>query len=188
MKQRAADLCALDIATAASLIAESLQQGGKLLLCGNGGSAADCQHLSAEFINLLSRQRQRPAYPAIALTTDSSILTACANDFGFEEVFARQVEGLGQAGDVVLGLTTSGNSENVIRALSAARSLGMRTIGMTGEQPGRLADCSDVLICVPSSDTQHIQEVHIAAGHVMAELAESALLDAAAQLAANSSR
>jgi D-sedoheptulose 7-phosphate isomerase len=175
IKQLAAERCAEDISRAASTIAASLLAGGKLLLCGNGGSAADCQHIAAEFVNLLSRQRQRPAMAALALTTDSSILTACANDFGFAEVFARQVEGLGRAGDVLLGLSTSGSSENVIRALIAAQAAGMATIGMTGEQPELLAGCCDVLIRVPSADTQHIQEVHIAAGHILSELVEAEL-------------
>jgi D-sedoheptulose 7-phosphate isomerase len=171
----AAERCDRDIAAAASAIATSLRSGGKLLLCGNGGSAADCQHIAAEFVNLLRRENLRGALPAIALTTDSSILTACANDFGFEEVFARQVEALGRSGDVLMGSSTSGNSENVIRAMQAAQLAGITTIGLTGEQPGRLAGCSDILICAPTDDTQHIQEVHIAAGHLIAELTEGEL-------------
>jgi phosphoheptose isomerase len=174
VKRQTAAECAGSIAKAADLIARSFRSGGKLLLCGNGGSAADCQHMAAEFVSRLSKNFERRALPAIALTTDTSFLTAFSNDCGFEGVFARQIEALGCAGDVLLGISTSGNSLNVIRAVETAKSKGMRTIALTGNT-GRLPAIADVAITVPSSATQHIQETHLAVEHIVCELVEDFL-------------
>lgn len=174
-KQRLLDECQDDILSAAELIATSLAQGGKLLLCGNGGSAADCQHIAGEFVNVLTKRFARPALPAIALTTDTSVLTAQANDFGFASVFERQVEALGRPGDALAGLSTSGDSENVVRAIQAASKLGLSTLALTGGPGGSLADLAQVAVRVPSLGVQHIQEAHITVGHVLCELAERAL-------------
>ncbi len=173
--RRTAEACAEDVARAAELIVEALRAGGKVLLCGNGGSAADSQHLAAEFVSALTRDRVRPAIPAVALTTDTSILTAIANDFGFEGVFARQVEALGRPGDVLIGISTSGNSPDVIRAVETARERSLRTVALTGADGGALAPLADVAIRVPSLETSHIQECHIAIGQLLAFLAEDAL-------------
>jgi D-sedoheptulose 7-phosphate isomerase len=172
---RAAETCADDVAAAAELLVNALLDGGKILLCGNGGSAADSQHLAAEFVSTLTVDNRRPAIPAIALTTDASILTAIANDFGFEGVFARQVEALGRAGDVLIGISTSGNSADVIRALEQAKAHELRTIVFTGETGGALAPMADVAIRVPSRETSHIQECHIAIGQLLAFMVEETL-------------
>jgi D-sedoheptulose 7-phosphate isomerase len=152
---------------AAAMIRHSLERGGKLLLIGNGGSAADAQHIAAEFIGRF--QRERRALPAIALTTDTSILTSVGNDYGFEHIFARQVEGLARPEDVVLGLSTSGSSRNVVLGIEAARALACMTIALTGE-PGRLAAMVDLHIGVPGLPTARVQEAHIFAGHLLCEL------------------
>ena len=167
VKQAMAESCILPTEQAALMIAESLQNKGKLMLCGNGGSAGDSQHLAAEFVATLDHTRPRPGLPAIALTTDTSFLTAYANDFGFEGVFARQVETLGQKGDILLAISTSGNSKNVLAAAKRARELGIAVIAMTGQTGGSLAGECDILIAVPSDITMHIQEGHIALGHAI---------------------
>jgi D-sedoheptulose 7-phosphate isomerase len=175
VKRRTAQSCLEPIHAAAGIFAESLRRGGKLLVCGNGGSAADSQHIVGEFVSVLDKNRTRPAMPAIALTTDSSILTAIANDFGYERVFERQVEALGTSGDVLLGISTSGNSENVICAVLAARNKSMKTVVLTGQSGGKLAELADVAICVPSGNTQHIQESHLALEHLLSLLTEAEL-------------
>lgn len=167
---------AANIARAANVIAESFRRGRKLLLCGNGGSAADCQHLAAEFVNRLNQDRQRRALPALALTTDSSYLTAYANDYGFDGVYARQVEAFGTAGDVLLAISTSGSSPNVLAAADVARGRGIAVVALLGET-GRLAALADVAIQVPSRDTQLIQQVHLAVEHLICELVERALFE-----------
>ena len=167
VKQAMTESCILPGEQAALMIAESLQNNGKLMLCGNGGSAGDSQHLAAEFVATLDHTRPRPGLPAIALTTDTSFLTAYANDFGFEGVFARQVETLGQKGDILLAISTSGNSKNVLAAAKRARELGIGVIAMTGQTGGSLAGECDILIAVPSDITMHIQEGHIALGHAI---------------------
>jgi D-sedoheptulose 7-phosphate isomerase len=149
---------------------ESLQGGGKLLLCGNGGSAADAQHLATECMVRL--QVARAPLPALALTTDTSLLTAAGNDDGFETIFARQVVGLGRPGDVLLALSTSGNSRNVIRAVEAARCLGLHTLGFLGNDGGALRPLVDLALVVPSTNTQRIQEVHITVGHIVCGVLE----------------
>ncbi|MGC6536663.1 MAG: D-sedoheptulose-7-phosphate isomerase [Candidatus Puniceispirillaceae bacterium] len=167
VKQDSAEQLSEKAEQAAKMIADALQNGKKLMLCGNGGSAGDSQHLAAEFVATLDHTRPRPGLPAIALTTDTSFLTAYANDFGFEGVFARQVETLGQKGDILLAISTSGNSKNVLAAAKRAKELGIGVIAMTGQTGGGLAGLSDILIAVPSDITMHIQEGHIALGHAI---------------------
>ena len=173
---RAAAECADTIDFAAARIADAFRRGRKLLLCGNGGSAADCQHMAAEFVSRLTKAVDRRALPAIALTTDTSILTAFANDCGFDGVFRRQIEALGAEGDVLLAITTSGTSPNVLQAIDCARARGMATIVLTGER-GNLADRADIVIAVPSGDTQQIQQTHLAIEHVLCELVECELFE-----------
>ena len=157
------------------MIAASLQAGGKLMLCGNGGSAGDSPHLAAEFVATLDHRRPRSGLAALALTTDTSFLTAYANDFGFEGVFSRQVETLGDEGDVLIGISTSGNSANVVAACIAARQKGIKTIAMTGDGGGKLAEHADILLAVPSSVTMHNQESHTALGHAITFAVEQLL-------------
>jgi D-sedoheptulose 7-phosphate isomerase len=160
---------------AAGAMRNCLAAGNKLLLCGNGGSASDAQHIAAEFVSVLSQDFQRPGLAAIALTTDSSVLTASANDFGFAGVFERQVQALGRPGDMVIGISTSGNSENVLRAVAYARSHGMRTIGLTGSSQCKLAETAEIVLRAPSPVTRFIQETHIMMGHILCELVEQSL-------------
>jgi len=165
---------AADLERAVDLVAGALGGGHKLLLFGNGGSAADAQHIACEFVGRMTRER-RPL-PAIALTTDTSALTALANDYGYDEVFARQVKALGRAGDVAFALSTSGNSPSVLRAVSACRSLGIHTVGLTGGDGGALAGMVDVSLRVSASRlSPRIQETHILVGHVLCELVERRL-------------
>lgn len=175
VKRLMSESCTDPILAAAQIIVQALRSGGKVLLCGNGGSAADAQHIAAELVGRLRRRSERPALPALALTTDTSCLTALANDFGFDQVFQRQVEALGQPGDVLIGISTSGDSENVVQAAGVARGNGMATVALLGQSPGRLQALVDVAIAVPSSDTQRTQEGHIAAGHVLCDLIEQML-------------
>jgi D-sedoheptulose 7-phosphate isomerase len=161
------------IVEAARLIAVSLAAGGKLLLCGNGGSAADAQHFAAEFVGRYLKER-RP-WPAIALSTNSSAITAIGNDYGFDESFARQVTAHGRSGDVLWAISTSGASENCVRAVAAARQAGMRVIAMTGGDGGRLGEDCDVHLNVPVASTPRIQECHALVGHVVCGLVEEAL-------------
>lgn len=160
-----------EIERAGALLRDTLQQGHKVLLCGNGGSAADAQHIAAELVGRY--ELQRPAWPAIALTTDTSALTALSNDYGYEEVFARQVEALAVANDVLLALSTSGTSANVIKAAKKARSLGCKTIGLTGAGGEPLASLCDLAVVVPSQRTSRIQECHITIGHLWCELIDA---------------
>ncbi|MGB8768332.1 MAG: D-sedoheptulose 7-phosphate isomerase [Candidatus Korobacteraceae bacterium] len=157
---------------AAVRITDCLLAGNKVLWCGNGGSAADSQHLAAELVGRFRRIRR--ALPSIALTTDGSVLTAIANDWSYDEVFQRQVEALGQPGDVLVGISTSGNSKNVRAALTKARKLGIFTVAMTGQSGGRMATLADVCLRVPSTDPARIQEGHILCGHILCEWIELA--------------
>ena len=150
---------------AAELIVQCLQSGGKILLCGNGGSAADSQHIAAEIIGRFETERH--ALPAIALTTDTSILTAVGNDYGYKEIFSRQVQGLAKPKDVLIVYSTSGNSENIIAAVDSARTIGCRTISMTGKGGGALSALADVDLCVESANTARIQEAHAFLGHAL---------------------
>ncbi len=174
VKSDTAQRCGPAITAAARLITARFQAGGKLLLCGNGGSAADCQHMAAELTSRLTKAVERPGLPALALTTDTSFLTAYANDCGFAGIFARQVQALGRPGDVLLGISTSGSSENVLLAADEARRRGMAVITLTGAG-GKLAALSDVNISVPSEDTQFVQESHLAIEHILCALVERAL-------------
>ena len=176
VKLRVAESCGGDILAAAGAISQCFRGGGKLLLCGNGGSAADCQHMAAEFVSRLSHEFERPGLPAIALTTDTSFLTAFANDIGFEGIFERQVQALGKPGDVLLGISTSGNSENVVRAVAQAKQIGMTSIGLLGGG-GRLSGSCDIVIAVPDDSTQLVQEAHLSIEHVICELVEIDLFD-----------
>ena len=165
MQATLADLHIADtVVTIAELTANAMQAGRKLLVAGNGGSAADAQHLVAEFVVRLTDNR--PALRAIALTTDSSILTACGNDFGFDQIFARQVEALGQPGDIFLGISTSGNSPNILRALEQARKMQITTIGFSGNGGGKMRNLCDHNIIIPSDVTMNIQECHLALEHI----------------------
>lgn len=148
----------------------ALASGNKILFCGNGGSAADSQHLAAELVGRF--QKERRALASIALTTDTSILTAVGNDYGYDDVFARQVQALGRSGDILIGISTSGNSKNVVKAIEEARTVGMHTFGWTGEGGGKMAELCDLLFSVPSKVTARIQEMHILAGHILCELVE----------------
>jgi len=167
--------CVADIISAADLITESYKGGKKLLLCGNGGSAADCQHIATEFMIRLSHTIERPALAAIALTTDSSNLTAGGNDIGFENVFARNVQGLGNAGDVLIAISTSGNSPNIIKAVGMAKSKNIKTIGLLGGSGGKLRSLVNVPIIIPSNNVQRIQEGHITTAHIICEIVEEEL-------------
>jgi phosphoheptose isomerase len=172
----AAEDLAAPIVAAADLIAAAFRGGGKVLLCGNGGSAADCQHLAAEFVNRLTKDFERPGLPAMALTTDTSVLTALANDAGVEEIFVRQVQAFGRPGDVLIAISTSGASSNVLRAVDAAHAAGLRTIALTG-RTGRLSRTATVSIAVPSDASHHIQEAHLAIEHILCDLVERELYD-----------
>jgi D-sedoheptulose 7-phosphate isomerase len=156
-----------------AILEHGVRRGGKLLLFGNGGSAADAQHIAAELI--IRYKGDRAAISAIALTTDTSALTACGNDLGFDALFERQIEGLGREGDVAVGISTSGNSANVLRGLSQARAMGLPTVGLTGGTGGQMRTLCDALIVVPSSVTARIQEMHITIGHVLCKALEQRL-------------
>lgn len=171
---RATRALAPQVAQAAQMMSECLSQGGQILFCGNGGSAADAQHLAAEFVGRFLKERR--ALPAQALSVNTSILTAIGNDYGYERVFARQVEAMGKPGDVLVGITTSGNSPNILAAALAARAAGLKVIGMTGEGGGKLAAFCDLLLAVPSQSTPRIQEMHILIGHSFCQMVEEALL------------
>jgi D-sedoheptulose 7-phosphate isomerase len=171
-KKRILAKCSSDIGKAVDIIIDALKKKNKILLCGNGGSAADCQHIATEFVIRMSHDIQRPAIPAIALTTDTSNLTAGANDIGFENVFARSIEALGNSGDVLIAVSTSGKSENINRALRKAKEKGLVSIGLLGKDGGQAKVLCDHAITVPSDDTQRIQEGHITIGHIICGLVE----------------
>ena len=161
------------IAEASSQITTRLKAGKKLLLCGNGGSAADSQHLAAEFVGRY--KKERAPLPAIALTTDTSILTAIGNDYSFDDVFSRQVGAYGNKGDILVTLSTSGNSRNVLKAIAVAKEKGLYTLGLSGQDGGQMKSVCDHIIMVPANQTNHIQEMHIAVGHMLCGLSEDAL-------------
>ncbi len=161
------------ISEAVIVSCDALRNGAKIILFGNGGSAADAQHIAGELVGRFMKERS--ALPSIALSTNTSIVTAIGNDYGFERVFARQIEALARSGDVAIGISTSGNSPNIIEALAAAREKGCATIGMTGESGGKMTGLVDVLINVPSTETPRIQENHILIGHLICEMIEQEL-------------
>jgi D-sedoheptulose 7-phosphate isomerase len=155
------------------LIAHTFEAGNKLFLFGNGGSAADAQHLAAELVNRYVMDR--PPLPAIALTTDTSILTSISNDFSFNEIFGKQLKALGKEGDVAFGISTSGNSSNIIKAFEVAKEMRMKTVALTGNDGGAIAKMADISLIVPSTSTPRIQEVHILVGHILCEMVEHSL-------------
>ncbi|MBL7091883.1 MAG: D-sedoheptulose 7-phosphate isomerase [Candidatus Omnitrophica bacterium] len=171
-------LCRDDLIASIEKLAEAavtcLRKGGKVILFGNGGSAADSQHIAAELVGRFTRERK--ALAAIALSCNSSNLTSISNDYGFKEVFARQIEGLGRNADLAIGISTSGSSPNVLAGISCAKAMGMRTACLTGEGGGELAKKVDLSVCVPSKNTARIQEAHITIGHIICELTEKAFL------------
>ena len=159
-----------DIESSGQLICSTLTSGNKILICGNGGSAADAQHIAAELVGRYEQERR--SYPAVALTTDTSALTALSNDFGYAEVFARQIAGLGVRGDVLIAISTSGKSANVLKAAEKARELGCHVIGLTGETKDPLASLCDICIAVPAKRTSRVQEAHITIGHLWCEMVD----------------
>jgi len=173
--EQSIEQCGDSLAALVKAVIKSLSMGGKVLIFGNGGSAADAQHIAAEFVNRFRINRKPLA--AIALTTDTSVLTSIANDFDYDEVFAKQVEALAQEGDVVIGISTSGNSPNVVRGLDAAKRKGAVTAGFTGINPGAMAPLCDIVIGAASSDTPRIQEVHIFLAHSLCDLVEKELFE-----------
>jgi len=180
LKDHAAVMAALEAKTdvieaAAAAVVKCLAEGGKVLWMGNGGSAADAQHMAAEIVGRFVKER--PGLPSIALTVDTSILTAVGNDYGYDEVFARQVRALGDPGDVIVAISTSGNSPNVLAALEAARGLGMVSIGLTGEGGGKMSDRVDILVDVPASMTARIQEAHLFVEHTLCEAVDDEFAD-----------
>jgi D-sedoheptulose 7-phosphate isomerase len=160
----------LTVAKVSEILVDALKQGNKALLFGNGGSAADAQHIAAELVGRFAFDR--PALPALALSVNSSCVTAIGNDYGFDQVFSRQLEALARPGDVAMGISTSGNSANIVRAMSTARKIGLKTIALTGRSGGNLRNEVDYCICVPSDETPRIQECHILIGHIISELVE----------------
>ena len=174
VKKEAVLKCTADIAKAASVIIEAYKKGKKVLICGNGGSAADAQHIAAELVGRYKMERK--ALPAIALTTDTSIITAVGNDYGFEKIFSRQVEALGEKEDVLIAISTSGNSPNVLAAMEEAQKKGMKIIVLAGGTGGTMRGMKcDAMIIAPSNNTPRIQELHITAGHIICELVEKEL-------------
>jgi len=161
------------IAEVCEILVNAFEQGNKVLLFGNGGSAADAQHIAAEFVGRFAFDR--PPLPVLALSVNTSCLTAIGNDYGFDQVFSRQIEALAHAGDVAIGISTSGNSPNVVTALSLSRQEGLHTIALTGCSGGKLKTAVDRCICVPSNDTPRIQECHILVGHILSELVEQTI-------------
>ncbi len=176
-KERVLERCVDAIEKAASQLASALSAGKKVLLCGNGGSAADSQHLAAELVVRLSHDIDRPGLPAIALNTDTSILTAGGNDIGFTNVFARQVEALGNSGDILIAISTSGNSENILKAIRIAKEKKLFIIGLLGGSGGKAEALCDLPLIIPSESVQHIQESHITVGHIIIELVERELFN-----------
>jgi D-sedoheptulose 7-phosphate isomerase len=171
--QRVAAEKASEIAEIAARMLACLRAGGKIALCGNGGSASQAQHLAGELVGRF--RRERAAYAALALNTDTAILTAIGNDYGYAEVFRRQVEGLLGPGDLLIGLSTSGNAENIVRAVEEARRRGVTTVGLTGASGGRLAEVADLCLCIPHAQTSTVQEAHLAVGHLLCDLVEAGM-------------
>ncbi len=172
--RRLVDVCGGAILEAATALTETFRAGGKALLCGNGGSAADCQHMATELTSRLTIDFVRPGLPALALTTDTSFLTAYANDCGYDGVFARQIQALGKPEDLLIGISTSGNSANVVHAVRAAQSIGMRTVVLIGAG-GALREMADIAVAIPSASTQYVQEAHLMVEHILCDIAERSL-------------
>ena len=177
LKRKIKDELSEKIIEISEVLAECIKNEGKILLCGNGGSAADAQHFAGELVVRLSSDYTRTAIPAIALSSDNFVLTACANDFGFEQVFSRQIEALGKPEDVLLCISTSGNSPNLIKAMEKAKEKQMKTVGLLGKDGGKMAKLTDSSLVVPSQKTQRIQEAHITICHILTSLIEKALFE-----------
>lgn len=175
IKIKTLEVCLADIGKTSEVLTEAVRSGGKLMFCGNGGSAADCQHIATEFMVRLSHDIKRPAVGAISLAADPSNLTAGGNDIGFENIFARSVEGIGKKGDVLIGISTSGNSPNIIKAVRKAKEMGITAVGLLGRTGGKLKSECDYIICIPSDNVQRIQEAHITVGHILCEIVEREL-------------
>lgn len=171
VKKKVAQECLESILAVSQMIVDTFEAGGKVMICGNGGSAADSQHMAGELVCMLNKAFERPGLPAISLSTDTSILTAHANDLGFEKIFKRQVDALGKAGDILIGITTSGSSPNILAAINSARAAKIRTIMLTGNSK-KTKTLADVVLSVPSNNTQYIQESHIAIEHIICEIVE----------------
>jgi D-sedoheptulose 7-phosphate isomerase len=165
-----------DMGRASALLIQAFKAGHKVLLFGNGGSAADAQHIAAEFVGRFAMERA--ALPALALSVNTSCVTAIGNDYGYENVFSRQLEALARAGDVAIGISTSGNSPNVVRGLERAKKIGLRTIGLAGKSGGKLKGTTELCLCAPSNETPRIQECHILIGHIVSEITEYELFHA----------
>jgi len=178
VKTAIAEKCINEIEKAALLCADVFKNDGTLLLCGNGGSAADAQHIAAELVVRLSALLNRRALPAIALTVNTSTMTACANDYGYDHVFSRQVEAYGREGGLLIGISTSGNSVNIIHALETAKSLKLHTVAFLGGTGGEIKDIADINIIIPHTDTARIQEGHITIGHILCDIIEKELFPA----------
>jgi D-sedoheptulose 7-phosphate isomerase len=161
------------VSKVSQIVVRAVDEGNKLFLLGNGGSAADAQHIAAEFVGRFAFDR--PALPALALSVNTSCVTAIGNDYGFDQVFSRQIEALGRPGDVAIGISTSGNSQNVLCGISVAKKMGLHTVGLTGHGGGKLKSVADYCICVPSDQTPRIQECHILIGHIISELVEESI-------------
>jgi D-sedoheptulose 7-phosphate isomerase len=174
VKRQVGEVCIPAISSAIDLIENAFKNGNKLMICGNGGSAADSQHMAAEFTSRLTKDFDRPSLPALALTTDTSFLTAFANDCGYDGIFARQIEGLGKNGDVLLGITTSGGSKNVLLAIEQCQKMGISVVALTG-QDGLRGASADSVIAVPSNDTQFVQESHLSIEHIICAQVEQRL-------------
>ena len=175
VKREFAECCSDAVIDVAELLISAVHRQQRILLCGNGGSAADAQHIAAELVARLRKERK--AIPALALSTNTSTLTALANDYDFSKVFVRQVEAFGSLGDVLIGISTSGNSENVLKAMVFAKQQGLKTVALTGGSGGKMAAVADLSIIVPSTSVQRIQEVHITVGHILCDLIEQSLND-----------
>ena len=167
--------CINEIESAVDIMIDAAEKGNKILWCGNGGSAADSQHMAAELMGGL-RSHERPAIASLALTTDSSFITAWSNDTDFDSIFSRQIEALGHEGDILIGISTSGNSTNVINAINAAKTKKLKVIILTGKTGGKMVGMGDVSICIPSNDTQRIQECHLLVEHILCESVEESML------------
>ena len=175
VKEAVIDSCLPDLLAVCDVTAKCFANGNKLLICGNGGSAADAQHLAAEFISTLSTKFERKALPALALTTDTSTITSRGNDYGFDEIYSRQVEAFGVRGDILLSISTSGGSKNCVKAMEAAKALGVINIGLLGGTGGKMGELADYSIVVPSSQTMHVQESHLALYHIYCHVVERML-------------
>ena len=175
VKTKILENCVNDIESASEVLIKAVKDGNKILWCGNGGSAADAQHMAAELMGGL-RSHDRPAIASLALTTDTSFITAWSNDTDYETIFSRQIEAIGNKGDVLIAISTSGNSKNVIRAIETAKEKRIRVIVLTGKSGGNMANSGNINICIPSDDTQRIQEAHLMVEHILCESVESSII------------